>query len=111
MVLRFPLRAINLVMAARHESASKVDTVPTCTALDVKHVKNQHHRFFDFLMTFTSNGPEWSILVLANGKIFSSSLSFGRSAMKGLTPPICCFLHLTHFNFTFLRALRSPIIQ
>ena len=45
---------MNLVMAARHESASKLDTILTCTALVVKHLNSQHHCFIGFLKTFTS---------------------------------------------------------
>ena len=43
------------------------------------------------------------------GTLFSQAF-FGRSAVKGWTLPTCCFLHLTHFNFTFLKAFWSPNI-
>ena len=58
MVLGFGLRAMNLVVAARHESASNLETFSTCTVLVFKHVNRQHHRFDCFLMTISSNGPK-----------------------------------------------------
>ena len=87
------------------------NTISTYTALVVKYVKKQHHLFIDFVINFTSNGLKKSTSVVANGKIHYSRLSLGRSAMKGWTPPVCCFLHLPQFNFTFLRAFWSPITQ
>ena len=58
MILVFPLRAMNLVLAARQASGSKLGTSLTCTALVVKHVNKQHNRFIDVLMNRTSNGSE-----------------------------------------------------
>ena len=101
MTFGFLLLAMNLVIAARHASASRLGMTLICTALVVKHVNRQHQRFKSFLMNLISNGPKKSNPVLAKGKTLYSNLSLGRSAMKGWNPPTCCFLHLTHFNFTF----------
>ena len=81
-ILGFLLRAMILIMAARHESTSKLDSVSTCTALVVKHVNKQHQRFKGILKTYTWNGPKQSTPVLANGNTLSSSLPFGRFDMK-----------------------------
>ena len=74
-IFGFLLRAINLVIAARHDSASRLGTTSTCTALVVKHVNKQHQRFIGFLMNITSEGPNYSTPVLTKGKTLSSNPS------------------------------------
>ena len=74
MILGFPLRAMNLVFAATHASASRLGPTSTYTAVVVKTVNRQHHRFIDFLMKLTSNSPKFSTLVLAKRKTISSNL-------------------------------------
>ena len=78
------LRAMTLLMAARQESASKLDTVLKLTAIVVKHVNRQHHRFNRIVMNYNSNGPKKSTPVLANGNTFSSSLFFRKICYERL---------------------------
>ena len=67
----FPFLAMNLVMASRHVSASRLGTTSTCITHVVKRVKRQHHRFFDILLNLISNDPNYSAPVVAEGKTFS----------------------------------------
>ena len=57
MILGFPLRTMNLVLATRHASDSKPGTLLTCTALVIKHVNRQHDHFISFFKINTANGP------------------------------------------------------
>ena len=58
MVVGLPRLAINLLIATEQESVSRLRTTSICTALVVKHVNKQHHRFMDIRKNLTSNGPK-----------------------------------------------------
>ena len=52
-----PLRAINFTIAMRQLSVSNFGTTSICTALIVRQVNRQHHRFSFLRPIFTRKGP------------------------------------------------------
>ena len=109
-VLPLFLRAKNLIFALRQRVLSSLGTTSICTALIVRYVNRQHHRFFFLRPIFTLRGPKLSTPTIVKA-VEASHHSSGRSA---ITSAIVCalpFLQVTHLFLIDLKAFRMPRIH
>ena len=109
-VFGLPLRAINLIIALRQLSVSNLGTTSICTALIVRQVKRQHHRFSFLRPIFTMKGPKCSTPTFVKA-VEASSRSSGRPAITGAIVCALPFLQVMNLFLIDLKALRMPRIH